>query len=239
MTSARQNSEWTPPRLRRYNLCMTTPLRKVYLSNPLCLLRPRPALLALFLSALSVAAQPVAPAERLSLDAGWRFVKGDPPEAAGKLDYPAIKDWVEATGAAFTTNEQAAGEKEFVDRLRAKSGAAPATNAETAPKPRPEGDPGGEISFAQNNFDDGQWRLLNLPHDWGIEGPFKQEYPGETGKLPWWGVGWYRKHLDVPASDQGSGFTWMWTARWPTRRSGSTAISSAAGPTAMPPGGWI
>ena len=42
-----------------------------------------------------------------------------------------------------------------------------------------------------------------MPHDWGIEGPFKQEYPGETGKLPWWGVAWYRKHFDVPATDAG------------------------------------
>ena len=45
-------------------------------------------------------------------------------------------------------------------------------------------------------FNDSDWRKLNLPHDWGIEGPFKQEYPGETGKLPWWGIGWYRNHLD-------------------------------------------
>ena len=52
-------------------------------------------------------------------------------------------------------------------------------------------------------FNDSDWRKLNLPHDWGIEGPFKQEYPGSTGKLPWWGIGWYRKHLDVPSSDQG------------------------------------
>ena len=52
-------------------------------------------------------------------------------------------------------------------------------------------------------FNDAGWRKLNLPHDWGIEGPFKQEYPGETGKLPWWGVGWYRKHFDVPAADAG------------------------------------
>ncbi len=35
-----------------------------------------------------------------------------------------------------------------------------------------------------------------------MEGPFKQEAPGSTGKLPWEGVGWYRKHFTVPASDQ-------------------------------------
>jgi beta-galactosidase len=52
-------------------------------------------------------------------------------------------------------------------------------------------------------FSDAAWRKLNLPHDWGIEGPFKQEYPGETGKLPWWGIGWYRKAFTLPAGDRG------------------------------------
>jgi beta-galactosidase len=124
-------------------------------------------------------AQPVSPAERTSLDADWRFVKVGPPEVEGKLDYSAFKDWVEASGAEFTTNAVAAA------------------------KTKPSGDPSGGISYARNDFDDSQWRLLNLPHDWGIEGPFKQEYPGETGKLPWWGAAWYRKHLQIPASDQG------------------------------------
>ncbi len=56
------------------------------------------------------------------------------------------------------------------------------------------------------NFNDQVWRVLNLPHDWGIEGPFQQELPGETGKLPWSGVGWYRKRFTVPASDRGRRF---------------------------------
>ena len=30
-------------------------------------------------------------------------------------------------------------------------------------------------------------RKLDLPHDWGVEQPFLQENPGETGKLAWWG----------------------------------------------------
>ncbi len=46
---------------------------------------------------------------------------------------------------------------------------------------------------AQADFDDSPWRELSLPHDWGVEGPFRQEHPGETGKLQWWGVAWYRK----------------------------------------------
>lgn len=52
-------------------------------------------------------------------------------------------------------------------------------------------------------FDDGQWRRLDLPHDWGVEGPFKIELPGETGKLPWFGIGWYRKSFTIPAADKG------------------------------------
>ena len=50
-------------------------------------------------------------------------------------------------------------------------------------------------------FDDRKWRTLNLPHDWGVEGNFRQEYPGETGKLAWWGKAWYRKHLQVTEKD--------------------------------------
>jgi beta-galactosidase len=50
----------------------------------------------------------------------------------------------------------------------------------------------------QGAIDDSGWRRLDLPHDWGIEGPFAQENPGETGKLPWWGVGWYRKRITLP-----------------------------------------
>ena len=61
----------------------------------------------------------------------------------------------------------------------------------------------GDHGAAEPGFNDAAWRKLDLPHDWGIEGPFKQEYPGETGKLPWWGVAWYRKSFDVPASDAG------------------------------------
>jgi beta-galactosidase len=64
-------------------------------------------------------------------------------------------------------------------------------------------DPAVAVPAAQPGFDDAAWRKLDLPHDWGIEGPFKQEYPGETGKLPWWGVGWYRKHFTLPADDSG------------------------------------
>ncbi len=62
---------------------------------------------------------------------------------------------------------------------------------------------GAAAPAAQPGFDDAAWRKLALPHDWGIEGPFRQEYPNDTGKLPWWGVAWYRKHFTLPAADAG------------------------------------
>ena len=48
---------------------------------------------------------------------------------------------------------------------------------------------------------DGETRVLNLPHDWGVEQPFLQENPGETGKLAWWGQAVYSKTLSVSAED--------------------------------------
>ena len=48
---------------------------------------------------------------------------------------------------------------------------------------------------------DGASKVLDLPHDWGVEGPFRQEYPGETGKLAWWGQASYSKVLNLTAED--------------------------------------
>jgi beta-galactosidase len=62
----------------------------------------------------------------------------------------------------------------------------------------------GDISGAERvDFDDSDWRKLDLPHDWSIEGPFSSEWASGTGYLPA-GVGWYRKYFIVPqtASDR-------------------------------------
>jgi beta-galactosidase len=50
-------------------------------------------------------------------------------------------------------------------------------------------------------YDDSQWRILNLPHDWSIEGQFEAGNPagGNGAYLPG-GVGWYRKSFLVPDS---------------------------------------
>ena len=56
---------------------------------------------------------------------------------------------------------------------------------------------------AQNvNFDDSKWRVVNVPHDWSIEGPFSDKYASGTGYLPG-GIGWYRKSFQLPADVEG------------------------------------
>ena len=49
-------------------------------------------------------------------------------------------------------------------------------------------------------FNDGGWRILDIPHDWSIEGDFSKEHPStfNQGALPT-GIGWYRKHFYLPA----------------------------------------
>ncbi|MDW7980177.1 MAG: beta-galactosidase GalB [Verrucomicrobiales bacterium] len=117
--------------------------------------------------------------ERLLFNSDWRFAKGDPPEATEKLGYDRLKPWLIAFAREFTKDTNTLG---------------------LTP---PAGEPATDVPYAHPEFDDSNWRVVTLPHDWGIEGQFNQEYPGATGKLPWWGVGWYRKRFHVPASDAG------------------------------------
>jgi len=47
-------------------------------------------------------------------------------------------------------------------------------------------------------FDDGNWRRLDVPHDWSIEGPVDEKNPtGAGGGFLPSGVGWYRKHFTL------------------------------------------
>jgi len=55
----------------------------------------------------------------------------------------------------------------------------------------------------QPGFDDSQWRTLDLPHDWAIEGPFDPKINPHAGGLPFFGIGWYRKHFTAAADLQG------------------------------------
>lgn len=117
--------------------------------------------------------------ERISINADWKFTKGDPDGVGDTLSYGTIKNWMMASGESLVRD------------------------ADAARHARPEGNLGADVAYTQPGFNDGQWRSLSLPHDWGIEGPFNPQASGATGRLPFWGVGWYRKHLTIPAADQG------------------------------------
>ncbi len=132
------------------------------------------------------------PRERVLFNADWKFTQNDPAEiikeSGGKsykttLDYKEIKEWFCSNGEQFTRPS---------DSVQATK--------------RPEGNPGDNISYTDPKFNDNGWRSLSLPHDWGVEGPFDIKLPGETGKLPWVGAGWYRKHFTVAAADKGKDF---------------------------------
>ena len=63
----------------------------------------------------------------------------------------------------------------------------------------------GERSGANTKtFNDQNWRSLDLPHDWSIEGTFSKDHPAGYGggALPG-GMGWYRKTFTLPLSQKG------------------------------------
>ncbi|MBR2837402.1 MAG: hypothetical protein IKE55_01320 [Kiritimatiellae bacterium] len=52
------------------------------------------------------------------------------------------------------------------------------------------------------SLDGSSWRTVSVPHDWAIEGPFDAaSKDGDTGKLPWRGVGTYRRPFVVSERD--------------------------------------
>jgi len=133
-------------------------------------------LLAILILAPLARAQPASPRERTSFDANWRFIKGDPEDAGTTLSYANIK-------GTLLANVNAA---DFIVK--------PTTDNLTLGK---------DVSYTKPDFNDSSWRQLNLPHDWGIEGPFDESLNAATGRLPYFGTAWYRKTFSVPATDQG------------------------------------
>ncbi|MEE9602271.1 MAG: sugar-binding domain-containing protein [Thermoguttaceae bacterium] len=53
-------------------------------------------------------------------------------------------------------------------------------------------------------FDDGEWRKVDLPHDFSVEGPVNEKnISGVKGGFLPLGVGWYRKEFKLPESFRG------------------------------------
>ena len=154
------------------------------------------------------------PRTRVLFNDGWLFQKGDPAGADDTLRHDNIRDLIIHTGdnllnynpsrppappapdapAASAPARDAKGESQA--KAKGKSKAAPAAILPARVIPTPAGI--ASIAYLRPDYDDSGWRKLTLPHDWGIEGPFSLDLPAPTGKLPWGGVGWYRKHFNLP-----------------------------------------
>ncbi|MCC4620374.1 DUF4982 domain-containing protein [Xanthomonas cassavae CFBP 4642] len=118
----------------------------------------------------------LAPRERLLFDFGWRFHLGHASDASRDFDLGTFQ------------------------RTFAKAGKDTAT-------------------AAQAGFDDSGWQPVDLPHDWAVTLPFRQEpisatmteedpaaahgYKALGTSFPENSVGWYRRTLQIPASDLG------------------------------------
>ena len=69
---------------------------------------------------------------------------------------------------------------------------------------------GNFMPAASGSFDDADWTSLDLPHDWAVELPFKDDRDLQSKgfhplgrKYPETSVGWYRRIFDLPAGDAG------------------------------------
>jgi beta-galactosidase len=166
------------------------------------------ALASLLLWAVALLAA-AAPRERLSINAGWRFTMGDPAGTSASLRYD-VRPEVKASedGKAADAVPQAAALAAAAQEQVLKPWIRPSGNAFISDPARrhrrPAHEPQLDVAYLKPGYDDGAWKRVDLPHDWAIAGPFLETGPyGGVGRLPSWGIGWYRKALDIPASDSG------------------------------------
>jgi beta-galactosidase len=147
------------------------------------------------------------PRERISINDDWRFTRNDP--VAGTLGSTATRltdnlDYLRNHGRSG----HGATSAPAVDPNSSIAAFILPTGNDFIADPtkryiRPAGNFGANVPYVSLNFNDADWRKLDLPHDFAIEGPFSTADGGGMGRLPSAGIAWYRKHLTIPASDAG------------------------------------
>ncbi|PZX17241.1 beta-galactosidase [Breznakibacter xylanolyticus] len=151
------------------------------------------------------------PRERLSLNEGWKFFKYASGQQSDALIYDVRPELQENNELRVADAKPTEAVTVAAQQVVLKPWILPSANAfinDPAKRHvRPAGTPGADFPFVQASFDDAAWRSVSLPHDWAIEGPFQtgwdSEVGGGMGRLPSNGVAWYRRNLDIPASDKG------------------------------------
>lgn len=128
--------------------------------------------------------------ERISLNSGWHF-----------------KHWTSnPDGLVYDKRADTPSQSQVL-----KSWILPSANEFIREKAkhhkRPSGIPNANIPFAETAYDDSDWEILDLPHDWAIKGPFYSAdnavVGGGMGRLPVQGVAWYRRKLTVGPEKEG------------------------------------
>lgn len=148
--------------------------------------------------------------ERISINEDWKFMKYESQKEADNLIYdvrPEIKNTDDTKEADSKPTEAVEIE---VTQEELKPFILPTANPfikdKTKHYTRPEGNPGADFPFVKSTFDDSTWKTINVPHDWGIQGPFLEgwgaEVGGGMGRLASHGVAWYRKKIDISNTDK-------------------------------------
>ena len=149
------------------------------------------------------------PRQRIRLDSGWRFHRGDPPGMDGRLDYDVRPQVTQSADGKVADARPDEAVRVAAGRPVLKPWILPTANRFIADPARRHVRPAappriGDVPYLRADFDDSAWQAVALPHDWAIAGPFIAEGPyGGMGRLRSWGIGWYRRTLDIPASQQG------------------------------------
>lgn len=170
-----------------------------------CMARSSFTLILLILSAFASAQK----REMILINDGWHFMRYT--SAPDKLIYDARPE-------VANRNDNVVADTRASDTVRARASEEVLKNwilptADNFIKDRskhhrrPEGNPGADFPFVQADFNDENWEKVRLPHDWAAEGPFyagaDAVVGGGMGRLPIQGVAWYRRQLDIKATDKG------------------------------------
>jgi len=149
--------------------------------------------------------------QRISINKGWHFFKYDSVAKADKLIYDVRPEVSGSTEYKVADAKPTEAVEVKTTQEVLKPWILPSANGfindPQKRHVRPKGNPCSNFPFVQVGFDDNSWERVDLPHDWAIKGPFmtgsNPEVGGGMGRLPSNGVAWYRKKLDIPASDAG------------------------------------
>ena len=147
------------------------------------------------------------PRERLRLETGWRFRRVAPDqvdEALAYVPWPALGEAQDGKDADARPEQVRHESTDMGLRPWILPTANHFIHDPAKQTQRPDHPPQVAPEAADPALDDDDWQQVSVPHDWAIAGPFLVDGPhGGMGRLESWGVGWYRRDLEIPAKDAG------------------------------------